>query len=82
MYPFIDRKRFEERASSPLNKSQLGTDIAWAALYYGVLALGAQVHSNGHFSPGNGLPWQLFQLALSMMPKLVSPDATLLNVQV
>jgi hypothetical protein len=82
MYPFINRKSFEEKASSSDNESRLETNVAWSALYHGVLALGAHIHDNGQSSPGKGVPWHLFQLALSLMPKLVRPGATLLNVQV
>jgi hypothetical protein len=82
MYPFLMRKTFEEKALSPQIESLLETNVAWSALYHGVLALGSQFHDKGDFSPGKGLPWQLFKLALGMMPNLVGPDATLLNVQV
>jgi hypothetical protein len=82
MYPFLNRKTFEEKALSPQVESLLETNIAWSALYHGVLALGSQFHDKGDFSPGKGLPWQLFKFALGMMPNLVGPDATLLNVQV
>jgi hypothetical protein len=81
MYPFLNRKTFEEKALSPEIESLLETNIAWSALYHSVLALGSQFHDKD-FSPGKGLPWQLFKLALGMMPNLVGPDATLLNVQV
>jgi hypothetical protein len=82
MYPFLNRKIFEEKALSPQIESMVETNIAWSALYHGVLALGSQFHDRGDFSPGKGLPWQLFKHALGMMPNLVGPDATLLNVQV
>jgi len=82
MYPFLKRKTFEEKAFSPRIESLLETSIAWSALYHTVLALGSQFHDKGDFLPGKGLPWQLFKFALGMMPNLVGPDATLLNVQV
>lgn len=82
MYPFLNRKSFEEKALSPQIELELETNIAWSALYHGVLALGSQFHDKGESSRARGLPWQLFKLALGMMPKLVGPDATLLNVQV
>lgn len=81
MYPFLDRKGFEEKVSSMQNES-LQKNTAWSALYYGVLALGSQFHNKGDFSPEKGLAWHLFKHALGLMPDLVGPDATLLNVQV
>jgi len=81
MYPFIDRKVFEEKASSMQNKSPQG-NVAWSAMYHGVLALGSQFHNKGDFSPEKGLAWHLFKHAIGLVPELVGLDATLLNVQV
>lgn len=81
MYPFLNRKIFEEKASSPHMSLLLETNVAWSALYHGVLALGSQFHDKGDFFPEKGLSWQLFRQALGTMPHLVGPDAGLLHVQ-
>ncbi|TVY48402.1 putative transcriptional regulatory protein [Lachnellula occidentalis] len=80
MYPFLNQKRFEEKVSG-LQTGSLQKDIAWSALYHGVLALGSQFHNKGDFTPEKGLSWQLFKSALGLMPNSVGPDATLVNVQ-
>jgi hypothetical protein len=82
MYPFLDRKSFEEKCFTPQNELTLETNVAWSALYHGVLALGSQFHEKGDFSPEKGLSWQLFKHSLGMLPHLVGHDAGLLNVQV
>lgn len=83
MYPFLNRKVFEEKASSPQLELLLERNVAWSALYHGVLALGCQFHAQEEdYSTGKGLPWRIFRYALGMMPKLIGPNATLLSVQV
>lgn len=81
MFPFLNQKSFEEKVYN-LQINSLQENFAWSALYHVVLALGSQFQNKKDFSPGHGLAWQLFKHALGLVPNLIGPDATLMNVQV
>lgn len=82
IYPFLDRIKFENRASAGNLPETLKADKAWCALYFTVLALGSQYHGEGTFDQGKGKPWKLFQVALGTLPELMLPTKRLLNAQV
>lgn len=82
VYPFLDRRDFEEKASLKELSQVLEDSPPFSALYHTVLALGCQYHGGGSFEPGVGTSWQLFQVALGLFPDIIIPKETLLSVQV
>ncbi|KNG90707.1 hypothetical protein ANOM_001125 [Aspergillus nomiae NRRL 13137] len=81
LYPFLDRHEFETRAFSPTLDDDLANDVAWAALYHTVLALGCEFNGGGSFAPGEGEAWSLFKVALDLYPRVLLLNTDLLEVQ-
>ncbi|KAJ0423526.1 fungal-specific transcription factor domain-containing protein [Aspergillus carlsbadensis] len=81
IYPFLDRAEFEAQALSTTLLGHLDRHPTFSALYYAVLALGSQFHSNGTFEPGKGRSWALFQVALSHMTDIILPRESIESVQ-
>ncbi|KAI1075017.1 hypothetical protein F5B20DRAFT_595662 [Whalleya microplaca] len=76
IYPFLDRKAFESKASSSNIGDILAQNKAWSALYYTVLALGCQAGGDGSFEPGKGRAWRFFSRSLAIFPELLAlPDS-------
>jgi hypothetical protein len=82
MYPFLDRKVFEQKAFGAQLPNHLATNLAFSALYHTVLALGCQYTEGGSFDPGKGKAWKPFQVALGLISDVLLPSESLLNVQV
>ncbi|KAI9927059.1 hypothetical protein MW887_003441 [Aspergillus wentii] len=81
VYPFLDRRVFEERALSTNLPSALLADTSWSALYHAVIALGCQYHGGGAFEPGKGESAKFFQVALGSFPEIVVGPKTLESIQ-
>ncbi|KIX02714.1 uncharacterized protein Z518_08656 [Rhinocladiella mackenziei CBS 650.93] len=81
LYPFLDRKEFEEKARQPQLSEFLKLNAPFSALYHSVLALGCQFREEGAFDPGKGKAWTYFQIALGLLPELMIPQETLTGVQ-
>ncbi|OJD30283.1 fungal specific transcription factor domain containing protein [Diplodia corticola] len=81
LYPFLDRKTFEDRVFSPQLTHELATDKSWSALYHAVLAIGSQYHDGGSFVPGKGQAWRYFEVTFSLCPDLLIFKANLTTVQ-
>ncbi|OGM45106.1 hypothetical protein ABOM_006648 [Aspergillus bombycis] len=81
LYPFLDRHEFETRVFSPTLDADLANDVAWAALYHTVLALGCELDGEGSFAPGEGEAWSLFKVALDLYPRVLLLNTDLLEVQ-
>ncbi|KAF2179589.1 hypothetical protein K469DRAFT_730588 [Zopfia rhizophila CBS 207.26] len=81
IYPFLDRKAFEDKAFGPQLRPLLGSNSSWSALYHTVLALGCQYHDGGTFDAGRGKAWKFFHLALGLFPDLLIPKGALVNAQ-
>ncbi|KAH6949700.1 hypothetical protein BKA56DRAFT_664098 [Ilyonectria sp. MPI-CAGE-AT-0026] len=80
MYPFLDRSSFEEKAFRG-NLRALLECPAFSALYHAVLALGSVHHNTSDFEPCRGGSWELYQVCLGSFSSLVTPNASLLNLQ-
>lgn len=81
LFPFIDRDVFEERSSSPDLAQQLTSNLSFSALYHAVLALGCQ-HSIVQTFGQTGQSWQLYEIALALLPSVLLQRETLVNLQV
>ncbi|KAE8423628.1 hypothetical protein BDV36DRAFT_242963 [Aspergillus pseudocaelatus] len=81
LYPFLDRHEFEARAFLSTLGTDLANDIAWATLYYTVLALGCEFDGGGSFTPGKGEAWSLFKVAIDLYPRVLLLNTDLLEVQ-
>lgn len=78
LYPFLDRKAFEDALSAPTFSQELQHNKAWLALYNAVLALGCQLCGEGSYQPGRGKAWALFSTSMFVFPDLLSlPDSIL-----
>ena len=82
IYPFLDRKDFEDKAFGPDNSIYSDSSYAFSALYHAVLALGCQYHDGGAFDPGSGKAWKLFQVALGLVPDILVRREALISLQV
>jgi hypothetical protein len=82
IYPFLDRRSFEEKASNRDLPAYLAQNPAFSALYHTVLALGCQYTEGGSFEIGKGKAWKLYQIALGLFPDLLLPREALENLQV
>lgn len=82
VFPFLDRREFEELAFNEQCERVCEEKHAFSALYHTVLALGCQYHNGGSFQPGLGMAWKLFQVALGNFPEMLVPKETLMRVQV
>lgn len=81
VYPFLDRKQFEDTAFNPQLVQFLPDNFPFSALYHSVLALGCQYQDGGAFDPGEGTAWKLYQIALGLFSDILVPKETLVNVQ-
>ncbi|KAJ6189771.1 fungal-specific transcription factor domain-containing protein [Penicillium mononematosum] len=81
IYPFLDRKEFEEKVFGPNRSEILSSSCAFSALYHTVLALGCQYHEGGTFDPGNGRVWKLFQVSLGLVSDMLIPREALMSLQ-
>ncbi|KAL2869162.1 transcription factor domain-containing protein [Aspergillus lucknowensis] len=81
IYPFLDRKEFEDKAFGPHLSEVLNTSCAFSALYHTILALACQYHEGGTFDPGNGRAWKLFQVSLGLVSDILIPREGLLSLQ-
>ncbi|KAL2850203.1 hypothetical protein BJY01DRAFT_210189 [Aspergillus pseudoustus] len=81
IYPLVDREAFEYAAYSPQLPELLQTNPALSALYHSVLALGCQYHERGSFKPGTGTAWELFRVALGLLPDILLSREAVLNIQ-
>lgn len=78
LFPFLDRKAFEDTMLAPTFSQELQHNKAWLALYNTVLALGCQLCGKGSYQPGRGKSWGLFSTSMSVFPDLLSlPDSIL-----
>lgn len=78
LYPFLDRKAFEDALLAPSFSQEPQHNKAWFALYNAVLALGCQLCGEGSYQPGKGKSWGLFSTSMSVFPELLSlPDSIL-----
>lgn len=82
VYPTLDEDDFRFQASEPRLQGCLLASPPFSALYHAVLALGCQYEEGGTFDPGKGRSWKLFQISLSLIPEVLTPKETLINVQV
>lgn len=82
LYPFLDRKEFEEKAfsTSPVQHQQGSPHFS--ALYHSVLALGCQYQDGGTFDPGKGRPWELYRISLGLLSEILLPKESLVDLQV
>ncbi|OCK79907.1 hypothetical protein K432DRAFT_382648 [Lepidopterella palustris CBS 459.81] len=81
LYPFLDRRSFEESASKAQLPQLLASNKSWSALYHSVLALGSQYNNGGGFVPGQSQAWQLFSVALAHFPDLLILPDSLMTLQ-
>ncbi|KAL3456124.1 fungal-specific transcription factor domain-containing protein [Aspergillus heterothallicus] len=83
VYPFIDRKTFEDRIALPKRDvlQTLNSDHQFCGLYYAVLALGAQYSGSGSFIPDNNGAWKFFQTALSCLDYILMSTDCIENLQ-
>ncbi|GKU06630.1 hypothetical protein FLAG1_09511 [Fusarium langsethiae] len=81
LFPHIDRKSFDYTVSSGKLDDILISDTAFSALYYSVLALGCLYDGGGSFEPGKGDAWDLFSVALALLPDLQKSPNPLVALQ-
>lgn len=81
IYPFLDRKEFEQKAFSYDLVQLLSSNAAFSALYHTVLALGFQYTEGGSFEAGQGKAWKLYQVALGLFSDILLPRESLVNLQ-
>lgn len=80
-YPFLQRHEFE-KALDNRRSHFCEEDPQYSALYHAVLALGCQRKGGGSFQSGQGAAWTLFQVALDMLPEILTSKETLVHAQV
>ncbi|KAL3256621.1 hypothetical protein ABHI18_007455 [Aspergillus niger] len=81
IYPFLNRKQFEDKVFGPNLSEALASSCAFSALYHTILALGCQYHEGGAFDPGNGKAWKLFQVSLGLVSDILIPREALMSLQ-
>ncbi|KAG7130563.1 ABC-transporter-regulating transcription factor like protein [Verticillium longisporum] len=81
LYPFLDREAFERTFANPDFFEIVNQSRAWSCLYHSVLAMGCQCDGGGSFEPGVGDAWNLFFVALSLLPDLMLQPDSLLVLQ-
>ncbi|KAM0284306.1 hypothetical protein ACHAO9_009230 [Fusarium lateritium] len=81
LFPHLDRESFDSTVSSGNLSNILITDTAFSALYYSVLALGCLHDGGGSFEPGKGKAWELFSVALALLPSLQKSPNSLVALQ-
>ncbi|KAJ3538985.1 hypothetical protein NM208_g5672 [Fusarium decemcellulare] len=81
LFPHLDRESFESTVSSPNLHDVLTDDPCFSCLYHSVLALGCLHDGGGSFEPGKGKAWELFSVALALVPSLDEPANPLMALQ-
>lgn len=81
-FPFLDRVKFEKRASDPGLSEYLNSNRPFSALYHAVLALGCQYIHDKTLDPVNVESWRFASVALGLLPLVLLPRETLVNSQV
>ncbi|KAF6518502.1 hypothetical protein HZS61_002580 [Fusarium oxysporum f. sp. conglutinans] len=81
LFPHLDRESFHSTVSSGKLSEILISDTAFSALYYSVLALGCLFDGGGSFEPGKGKAWDLFSVALALLPGLRKSPNSLVALQ-
>ncbi|KAG7117577.1 ABC-transporter-regulating transcription factor like protein [Verticillium longisporum] len=81
LYPFLDREAFERTFANPDFFEIVNQSRAWSCLYHSVLAMGCQCDGGGSFEPGVGDAWNLFFVALSLLPDIMLQPDSLLVLQ-
>ncbi|EGU88849.1 hypothetical protein FOXB_00631 [Fusarium oxysporum f. sp. conglutinans Fo5176] len=77
----LNRESFHSTVSSGKLSEILISDTAFSALYYSVLALGCLFDGGGSFEPGKGKAWDLFSVALALLPGLRKSPNSLVALQ-
>ncbi|KAF4972584.1 hypothetical protein FSARC_857 [Fusarium sarcochroum] len=70
LFPHLDRESFDTTITTGNLTNILNNDPAFSALYHAVLALGCLHDGGGSFEPGKGRAWELFSVALPLLPGL------------
>jgi hypothetical protein len=82
LYPFLDRKNFEEKAFSTEQVQHAQGSPHFSALYHAVLALGCQYEDGRTYDPAEGMAWKLYQTSLGLLSDILVPREALVDVQV
>ncbi|CRK43088.1 hypothetical protein BN1708_008947 [Verticillium longisporum] len=72
---------FERTFANPDFFEIVNQSRAWSCLYHSVLAMGCQCDGGGSFEPGVGDAWNLFFVALSLLPDIMLQPDSLLVLQ-
>ncbi|KAF4976411.1 hypothetical protein FZEAL_6915 [Fusarium zealandicum] len=81
LFPHLDRESFESTVSSSNLQTILTEEPSFSALYHVVLALGCLYDGGGSFEPGKGKAWELFSVALALLPSLEKSTNPLVALQ-
>jgi hypothetical protein len=81
-FPFLDRKSFEQKAADPGMSEYLAVNRPFAALYHVVLALGCQYVHDKTLDPVNVESWKFASVSLGLLPHVLLPRETMVNLQV
>ncbi|KAN0096609.1 Fungal specific transcription factor domain containing protein [Hyaloscypha variabilis] len=81
LYPFLDRKNFEEKAFSTEPVQHAQGSPHFSALYHAVLALGCQYQDGTTYDPAEGMAWKLYQTSLGLLSDILVPREALVDVQ-
>ncbi|KAM5342284.1 hypothetical protein ACJ41O_013250 [Fusarium nematophilum] len=81
LFPHLDKESFESTVSSANLSTILSEDPSFSALYHSVLALGCLHDGGGGFEPGKGKAWELFSVALALVPGLEKSTSALVALQ-
>ncbi|KAJ4116122.1 hypothetical protein NW768_011094 [Fusarium equiseti] len=81
LFPYLDRESFDKTITTGNLTSILSNDPAFSALYHSVLALGCLHDGGGSFEPGKGKAWELFSVALPVLPTLQKSENSFVALQ-
>ncbi|CEI67909.1 unnamed protein product [Fusarium venenatum] len=81
LFPYLDRESFDTTIATGNLTSILSNDSAFSALYHSVLALGCLHDGGGSFEPGKGKAWELFSVALPLLPDIQKCGKSLVALQ-
>ncbi|KAK4182869.1 fungal-specific transcription factor [Podospora australis] len=81
VYPFLDQMDFTWRLLDIDPIPGATSNAAFSALHHTIMALGSQYFSGGDFVAGSGQAWELFQVALGLLPEILAPPVSLVNLQ-
>ena len=82
LYPFLDRKNFEEKSFAKEQAQHQQDSPHFSALYHTVLALGCQYKDSGTDNLREGMAWKLYQTSLGLLSDILVPKEALVDVQV